>query len=65
MPEENQPRPLPMYRQRAISEEFAAYCEEAFEHRRNAEEDFDEAAYREAMEMTLARLRQLEDEGRA
>jgi hypothetical protein len=62
---DNQVKPLPMYRQRAISEEFAAYCEDAFERRRNSEEHFDEAAYREAMEMTLERLRQLEDEGLA
>ncbi len=58
-------KPLPMYRQKAISEEFRAYCEDAFERRRNSEEDFDEAAYREAMELALERLRMLEDEGLA
>ncbi len=47
------------------SRDFAAYCEAEFERRRNADEPFDEAAYREAMEMTLRRLRTLEDEGYA
>lgn len=47
------------------SGDFASYCEAEFERRRNADEPFDEAAYREAMEMTLRRLRTLEDEGYA
>lgn len=46
-------------------EEFAAYCAAEFERRQNSGEEFDEAAYREAMEMALTRLRQLEEEGLA
>ncbi len=47
------------------SRDFAAYCEAEFERRRNSETEFDEAAYREAMEMTLRRLQLLEEEGYA
>ncbi|HEC07056.1 hypothetical protein [Thiolapillus sp.] len=57
--------PHPAQRQTAISEEFAAYCAAEFERRQNSGEEFDEAAYREAMEMALTRLRQLEEEGLA
>ncbi len=62
---ENEIRPLPTARQQSVSDAFAAYCEAVFERRRNSEEDFDEAAYREAMELALARLRSLEEEGLA
>lgn len=44
---------------------FAAFCESEFERRRNTAESFDEQSYRQAMEMTLRRLRTLEQEGRA
>jgi hypothetical protein len=57
--------PHPAQRQTAISEEFVAYCNAEFERRRNSGEEFDEAAYKEAMEMALVRLRQLEEEGLA
>ena len=49
--------------QRLPSEEFATYCEAEFERRVNSGEVFDEAADREAMDMALASLRTLEDEG--
>jgi hypothetical protein len=62
---ENEIKPLPAEHQQSVSETFAAYCEAVFERRRNSEEDFDEGAYREAMELALARLRQLEEEGLA
>jgi len=57
--------PHPAQRQTVISKEFAAYCGSEFERRQNSGEAFDEAAYREAMEMALTRLRQLEEEGLA
>ncbi|MEE9356818.1 nodulation protein E [Candidatus Vondammii sp. HM_W22] len=44
------------------SEDLSTYCEAEFELRRNSEEVFDEASYREAMEMTLFKLKALEDE---
>jgi len=47
------------------SRDFFSYCEAEFERRKNSGEPFDEAAYREAMEMTLRRLQALEDEGYA
>lgn len=45
--------------------DFSNYCEAEFERRKNSGEPFDEAAYQEAMEMTLRRLQMLEDEGYA
>jgi hypothetical protein len=49
----------------ASSEEFASYCEGEFERRRNTGTEFDEASYREAMGLALAKLRVLEGEGAA
>ena len=57
--------PLPSERQAAPSEEFAAYCEAEFERRLNSGDDFDETAYREAMEMAMKKLVLLEEEGQA
>ena len=47
------------------SEEFINYCEVEFERRLNSGEEFDEAGYREAMEMVLAKLKHIEAEGQA
>lgn len=47
------------------SGEFAAWCEAEFERRRNTGETFDEAHYRQAMELVLDKLQRLEEEGRA
>ncbi len=47
----------------AASEEFRKYCEAEFERRLNSGGAFDTEPYREAMEMVLKRLRQLEEEG--
>ncbi|WP_428607810.1 nodulation protein E [Sedimenticola sp.] len=47
------------------SEAFSAYCNAEFDRRRNSGEAFDEAAYREAMQLTLQKIRQLEEEGYA
>jgi len=44
---------------------FIQYCEQELERRRNNGEDFDEAAFLEAMELTISRLEMLEDEGMA
>ena len=65
MPLDTELAPHPAQRQTAISEEFVAYCTAEFERCQNSGEEFDEAVYREAMEMTLTRLRQLEEEGLA
>lgn len=65
MPLDTELAPHPAQRQTAISEEFAAYCTAELERRRNSGEEFDETIYREAMEMALNRLRQLEEEGLA
>jgi len=41
---------------------FAKYCLEELERRKNKGEQFDEASFIEAMELTIARLQMLEDE---
>jgi hypothetical protein len=41
---------------------FEHYCEAELERRKNSGEEFDEAAFLEAVELTVARLRMLEDE---
>lgn len=50
-------RPLGAARLRNPEQEFTSYCEAEFERRRSSDEPFDEAAYREAMAMTLEKLR--------
>ena len=65
MPEQQDTKLLKTDQFQGAAADFAAYCEAEFERRRNSEEPFDEAGYREAMEMTLRRLRTLEDEGHA
>ena len=62
MPDELQITPLGGSELRGSAEEFAAYCEAEFERRRNSGEPFDEPAYREAMALTLRRLRALSGE---
>ena len=63
MSEEREPRPLSSSQLQGPAEDFASYCEAAFERRRNSEGPFDEAVYREAMELTLERLRMTGEEG--
>lgn len=62
---EFQVKPLSTSEFHGPSEDFSAYCEAEFERRRNSDEAFDEASYREAMGMTLLKLKALEDEGYA
>lgn len=56
---------LPVGSQVIPSQEFAAYCEAEFERRANSGQPFDEAGYREAMEMVKRALEILEAEGKA
>jgi len=65
MAQENDLNKLPLGTQVIPSEEFVLYCEAEFERRLNSGEDFDEAAYREAMEMVTASLKLLETESAA
>lgn len=53
---------LPLGTQVIPSKEFARYCEAEFERRLNSGEDFDEAAYRETMELVMTKLKLLEAE---
>ncbi len=65
MPQEKQDSLLKIDQLQGSSADFAAFCEAEFERRRNSGEAFDEQDYRAAMEMTLRRLRTLEEEGYA
>ena len=65
MAQENDLNKLPLGTKVIPSEEFVLYCEGEFERRLNSGEDFDEAAYREAMEMVIAKLKLIETEGAA
>jgi len=65
MPQEQEAKLLKTDQQQGPSGDFADFCEAEFERRRNSAESFDEQGYREAMEMTLRRLRALEEEGYA
>lgn len=56
---------LPVGSQVIPSEEFTLYCEAEFERRLSSGEDFDVAAYREAMELVIIRLKLLETEDMA
>lgn len=47
------------------SAEFAAWCEAEFERRRNSGGEFDEAHYRQAMQLVLDKLHRLEEGGKA
>ena len=53
---------LPVGTQVIPSEEFALYCEAEFERRLNSDEDFDVAAYQEAMDLVMTKLKLLEAE---
>lgn len=48
--------------QTTFSEEFALFCDAELEKRLNSGEDFDVAAYREAIEMVMTKLQALEAE---
>jgi hypothetical protein len=48
-------------RQTRSSEEFVAYCEGEFDRRMNSGDEFDEEGFREAMNIALAKLRNLEE----
>ena len=47
------------------SEEFVLYCEAEFERRLNSGVNFDVAAYHEALELVMTKLKLLEAEGMA
>ncbi|MCU7959447.1 MAG: nodulation protein E [gamma proteobacterium symbiont of Bathyaustriella thionipta] len=44
------------------AKDFSDYCEAEFERRRNSDESFDEASYREAMDIVLRKLQALVSE---
>lgn len=62
MTAENAIKPLSTSDIARPSRGFENYCLAELERRRNSGEDFDEAAFIEAMQLTIARLQTLEDE---
>ena len=58
-------KPLSTSELEVPSQIFAAFCEAEFERRKNTGEQFDEGSYREAMAMTVRKLKALEEEGYA
>lgn len=63
MSTDNDPKPLNMTERRTTIEEFTQFCTEEKERRMNSGEEFDEQAFDEARELTLRKLKMLEDEG--
>lgn len=59
MPKGGEQKPLGSSVLQGPVQEFTAYCEAEFERRGNGDEPFDEAGYREAMELVVAKLRAL------
>ncbi|MDX2503542.1 MAG: hypothetical protein QNL62_03565 [Gammaproteobacteria bacterium] len=56
-------KPLNITERRTTIEEFTHFCMEEKERRMNSGEEFDEQAFEEAKELTLRKLKILEDEG--
>ena len=58
-------KPLSTSELQGPTQDFSTYCEAEFERRRNSQEPFNEADYREAMALAVSKLKSLEDEGYA
>lgn len=56
-------KPLNMTERRTTIEEFTSFCQEEKERQMNSGEAFDEQAFEAAKELTLRKLKVLEDEG--
>ena len=63
MPADVNRKPLNMTARRTTIEEFTSFCLEEKERRMNSGEEFNEQAFEEAKELTLRKLKVLEDEG--
>ena len=63
MPADVNPKPLNMTERLTTIEEFTSFCLEEKERRMNSGEEFNEQAFEEAKELTLRKLKVLEDEG--
>jgi hypothetical protein len=63
MPANDNLKPLNMAERRTTIEEFTSFCLEEKERRMNSGDDFDEQIFEEAKELTLRKLKVLEDEG--
>ncbi len=56
-------KPLNMTERRSTIEEYTQFCLEEKERRMNSGEDFDEQSFDKATDLTLRKLKILEDEG--
>jgi hypothetical protein len=59
MPKPDEEKPLGSSILQGPAQEFSVYCEAEFERRRIGDEPFDEAAYKDAMELVLSKLQAL------
>ena len=57
------PKPLNLAERRTTIEEYVRFCAQEKERRMNSGADFDEQAFDAATELTLRKLKMLEDEG--
>jgi hypothetical protein len=57
------PKPLNRTRRLTTIEEFTQYCQDEQQRRMNSGNDFDQAAFEEARQLTLNKLQKLHDEG--
>ena len=65
MEEKSESKPLIKKEKLSPSQNFSHYCNMEFERNRDADEIFEEAAFKEAIELTLRKLQILEKGGYA
>jgi len=58
----NESAPLKQAELYGPAKDFSEYCEAEFQRRRNSDDSFDEASYREAMNMVMRKLQALVSE---
>jgi hypothetical protein len=63
MSDTESPRPLNICKRLTTIEEFTHYCHDEKERRMNSGNEFDEAAFEAAKQLTLTKLQVLQDEG--
>ena len=56
-------KPLNIAKRQTTIEEFVHFCHEEKERQMNSGEDFDEESFEQAKQLTLRKLKILEDEG--
>lgn len=59
---QNEDKPSGAAERRGPLQDFLAYCEAEFERRRDSGVDFEEAPYREAMDLVVRKFQALDEE---